>query len=109
MMGIIPTLLGQRVNIENKQPMSGLSRPMPLGCTICTGMFGSGVKISGMKTTTDRLLMAVLGKVAETPDTGWIVEVLGTAAPGSAAVRIVAGASRMAGTTSLVFGWHSFP
>jgi hypothetical protein len=45
--------------------LSGDFPPMPLDCTICTAMFGSGAAIGGTKTIGPHQLTEVPGKLAQ--------------------------------------------
>ena len=79
---------------SDKQLMSGDIPPMPLECTICTAMFGSGAAIGGTKTTRAHQLTEVSGKLAGKLAQiicGWCVAVPGPPICSSAAVPGVAG------------------
>jgi formylglycine-generating enzyme required for sulfatase activity len=76
-----------------KQPMSGVFPPMPLGCTICTAMFGNGAAMSGTKTITAHQLTEVPGNLAQIiPDC--CVAVPGPTVRSFAAVPFASGTGR---------------
>ena len=77
-MATVLMLMLREENIDNKQQMWEIFHRMHLVCTICMGMCGSFVRMFGMKTIMEHLLMAVLGKLEVI-----VVEESVVAAPGS--------------------------
>jgi hypothetical protein len=96
------TVMGQKENIEKKQQMWEFFHPIVLACTICTGMSGNGVRMLGMITMMEHLLMEVLGSMEVIAVVGCVAAAPGPSFLGGVALRTAASISRSSRSTTLL-------
>ena len=90
---------------DEKRPRWGVLRPMPLVCTTCTAMSGSGWRTAGTRATKTRRAMAAPGRRAATKRGPLCAAAPGSIARGGCVARAASGLRRRIVAAVSVFGW----